>query len=72
MHFQHKFKHMGCGLHFIVTSFLSDWPDWKDRPKMWCPECGGTEGFIHWMEPSDKEIFEVVPGSAPLTSIGVS
>jgi len=65
----HKLKHVPCGLHFIVTSWKEDW-GMTEGARVWCPECGGTEGFLHWTEerPND-EIFEHVPGSAPLVAM---
>lgn len=56
----HKFKHLGCGLHFIVLSWE---PEWK--PKV-CPECGEGGKFLHWAETSEDFIFEYVPGRTPL------
>jgi hypothetical protein len=61
MTYQHKVKHVGCGLHFIALSWREDW-----APNA-CPECGekltaSGGGYIHWRQASDEEIFQLVPG----------
>lgn len=65
--FIHKMKCMGCGLHFALFS----WEKERDNQKTWCPECGMKGSKIHWMEESDKQIFEFVPGdNLPIVAIG--
>lgn len=59
----HKFKHMGCGLHFEVLSWQEGWEI------KCCPECGGTEGFMQWSQQLPGQIFQYVPGQTPMTAI---
>jgi transcription elongation factor Elf1 len=75
MHYQHKFKCLNCGLHFVVCSDFEDWPNRGTTREMrvgestgvtYCPECGGSTRFIHWREQVDELIFQTVPGKAEL------
>lgn len=67
MMYEHKIKCTNCSLHFTVYSFTQDW-----KPVV-CPECESRLGvdvlYIHWIQPSNKHIFQYVPGSSPLAGI---
>ncbi len=63
MTYEHKYKCLKCGLHFIVYS----WRDNTESP--YCPECGERGSVMHWLDTSDKEIFEFVPGDAVLIAL---
>jgi len=63
MTFIHKYKCIGCGLHFSVFSWQ------EDRGKPFCPECGVNTAFIHWLEETDREIFMFIPGESKPYSI---
>lgn len=67
MTWQHKFKCMNCGLHFIVLSWEKDWYE-KNSPM--CPECG-RDSFAYWIEETSDPIYALVPGSANLVAFGV-
>jgi len=60
----HKIKCMGCGLHYIVCSWHSDWEPTN------CPECPNGSEYIHWREETDSFIFQLVPGDSPMVSFG--
>jgi len=50
---------MKCGLHFTAFSWQDDW-----RPNF-CPECGQKDkAFMIWLDHSEKEIFQFVPGDS--------
>ena len=54
-----KCKCMKCGLHFTAFSWQDDW-----RPNF-CPECGQKDkAFMIWLDHSEKEIFQFVPGDS--------
>jgi hypothetical protein len=59
-----KMKCGGCKLHFIACSWHHDW---LERRLPYCPECGQQRVMLAWVQPSDRQIYEVVPGSASLT-----
>lgn len=58
-----KAKCMACGLHFAAYSWAEDW-----QPRH-CPECGNTSGFMVWQERTGEFIFNLVPGSTPMTGM---
>lgn len=62
--YAHKFKCRPCGLHFVLYS----WAQTREAP--FCPECGGRGPFIHWLEVTRHNIFELVPGDSPLVGFG--
>jgi ssDNA-binding Zn-finger/Zn-ribbon topoisomerase 1 len=73
MYWQHRIKHLACGLHFIVCSDYEGWPkEGTTREQkvgeptgvITCPECGGTTNFLHWKEQVQGFIFQAVPGGA--------
>jgi len=59
-----KVKCMKCGLHFAAYSWSEEW-----RPGF-CPECGTDKGFLVWREELAGEIFQYIPGSAPVVELG--
>lgn len=73
MYWNHKFKHLGCGAHFIMCSDYENWPSegktTPDGPVVHCPECGGTTGFLHWRQSVEGFIFESVPGEALVVAV---
>ena len=56
----HKFKCVYCGLHFEAISWHENFV------ARFCPECGKPFGGMHFMEPSNRQIYEMVPGPTPL------
>jgi len=61
--FIHKYKCRFCDLHFSTFSWLND------KPNPHCPECGQTESFIHWIEETEAQIFQFIPGKAKLIEV---
>lgn len=59
-----KFKCLSCSLHFVAYTWTKDW-----NPG-WCPECGTSDRFIRWLEATDLQIYELVPGMTPIDSWG--
>lgn len=60
-----KVKCLSCSLHFIICTWF---PNQHSAKTMICPECGQRKGqFLVWKDiPTDKFIFESVPGTTPL------
>lgn len=63
MTYEHKYKCLRCGLHFIIYS----WDEKKGTP--FCPECQSHGPSMHWLNETEKEIFEFVPGGSPLVGM---
>jgi hypothetical protein len=63
----HKIKCLSCSLHFTACSYDEDW-----RPVS-CPECTARFDtmmpYMHWVEPTDKQIFQFVPGDSGMKEI---
>jgi hypothetical protein len=73
-HYQHPCKCLSCSLHFIACSEHEVWPQ-PNHPGdaiAVCPECA-SDALMRW-EPRkvDEFIFQVVPGSQQLISIGAA
>lgn len=51
-----KCKCRSCSLHFEAFSWQKEWVP------SFCPECGSRGPFLVWVDHTDKEIFQLVPG----------
>lgn len=58
-HYQYKLKCLSCYLHFIILSWN---PNWSEKRKVYCPECGQNNVLIFGKVKVQKAIFEEVPG----------
>lgn len=69
MHYEHKFKCLACGLHYVVCSDYEEWPQKEFGTASYCPECGSISPKLHWRETSSDPIFVTVPGTAEMVGI---
>jgi DNA-directed RNA polymerase subunit RPC12/RpoP len=62
--YEHKYKCMRCGLHFTLYS----WQMEREQTPT-CPECENKKNFMYWVDETEQQIYEFVPGGSPLSRI---